>query len=82
MKQEYQTPTTYVVDLQSADVLTMSQPLNPEDNDVTGNDIMDLGIKGAEIGSVMNSLLDEVMKNPDFNVKEKLLDIAKSHKVC
>ena len=43
---------------------------------------MDLGIKGAEIGSVMNSLLDEVMKNPDFNVQEKLLDIAKSHKVC
>ena len=39
MKQEYQTPTTNVVDLQSADVLTMSQPLNPEDNDVTGNDI-------------------------------------------
>ena len=39
MKQEYKSPTTRVVELQSEEVITMSQPLNPEDNDVTGNDI-------------------------------------------
>lgn len=48
---------------------------------VTGNDIMNMGINGREIGRVMNELLDKVMQNPKLNSKEKLLDIAISHKI-
>ena len=59
-----------------------SEPYSLKHLTVTGNDIMDLGVKGADIGRVMNALLDEVMKNPVLNVKEKLLDIAKSHNMC
>ncbi len=59
-----------------------SEPYSLKHLAVTGNDIMDLGVKGADIGRVMNALLDEVMKNPELNVKEKLLDIAKSHNMC
>lgn len=43
---------------------------------VTGNDIMNLGINGREIGRVMDELLDRVMKNPGLNSKDKLQDIA------
>lgn len=49
--------------------------------DITGNDLMELGIKGREIGVVMDRLLDKVMKNPEMNLKVKLLDIAKSCKI-
>ena len=59
-----------------------SEPYSLKQLAVTGNDIMDLGIKGAEVGRVMNTLLDEVTKNPRLNTKEKLLDIAKSHNMC
>ena len=59
-----------------------SEPYSLKQLAVTGNDIMDLGIKGVEVGRVMNTLLDEVMKNPCLNIKEKLLDIAKSHNMC
>ncbi len=48
---------------------------------VNGNDIMKLGINGADIGIIMNSLLEEVMKKPEYNTKEKLLDIAISEKL-
>ena len=59
-----------------------SEPYSLKHLAVTGNDIMNLGVKGADIGRVMNALLDEVMKKPVLNVKEKLLDIAKSHNMC
>ena len=42
---------------------------------VDGNDIINLGICGREIGRVMNELMDMVMKNPCLNSKEKLRDL-------
>lgn len=49
---------------------------------VTGDDIINLGVKGREIGRVMDTLLDEVTKNPKLNSKEVLLDIALSYEMC
>lgn len=43
---------------------------------VTGNDIMQIGTNGKEIGRVMNGLLDAVMQNPELNSREKLLEFA------
>ena len=40
---------------------------------VTGDDIINLGVKGREIGRVMDTLLDEVTKNPKLNSKDKLM---------
>lgn len=43
---------------------------------ITGNDIISLGIRGKEIGMVMNELLQIVMKNPGMNNKETLTDLV------
>ena len=48
---------------------------------VDGNDIMNIGIDGKNIGVLMKELLDMVMKDPTLNSKEKLLDIAIQHKM-
>lgn len=44
---------------------------------LTGNDLMSIGIKGKEIGEVLNKALDLVMKEPDKNNREVLLNIIK-----
>ncbi len=58
-----------------------TEPYRLKDLAVTGNDIMNLEIRGTEVGRVMNALLDKVMQNPELNLKEKLLDIALSYKM-
>lgn len=45
--------------------------------DLTGNDLMSIGIKGKEIGEVLNKALDLVMKEPNKNNREVLLNIIK-----
>lgn len=44
---------------------------------LTGNDLMSIGIKGKEIGEFLNKALDLVMKEPDKNNREVLLNIIK-----
>ena len=53
-----------------------NEPYCIKDLAVTGNDILSLGINGKDIGKVMNIILDEVMKNPELNSREKLLNLA------
>lgn len=53
-----------------------NEPYCIKDLAVTGNDILSLGINGKDIGKVMNGILDEVMKNPELNSREKLLNLA------
>lgn len=44
---------------------------------VNGADLAEIGIpKGREMGNILNALLAEVMKNPDLNTKDALLDLA------
>jgi tRNA nucleotidyltransferase (CCA-adding enzyme) len=40
---------------------------------VNGNDIMEVGLEGEEVGVILNSLLDMVMKEEVKNNKEDLL---------
>ena len=45
---------------------------------VNGADLATVGIpKGREMGNVLNTLLAKVMKDPDLNTKDALLDLAK-----
>jgi hypothetical protein len=45
---------------------------------VNGADLAAIGIpKGREMGNVLNALLAKVMKDPDLNTKDALLDLAK-----
>lgn len=42
---------------------------------ITGNDILALGFDGKTVGEKLEFLLQEVIKNPDINTREKLLNL-------
>ncbi|MBN1331735.1 HD domain-containing protein [Candidatus Dojkabacteria bacterium] len=44
---------------------------------VDGHDLLGLGIKGADIGKILNELLEKVLEDPTLNEKERLLNIVK-----
>lgn len=45
---------------------------------VTGSDLIRIGMKpGKELGDTLQMLLEEVLENPQFNEKEKLLEMVK-----
>jgi tRNA nucleotidyltransferase (CCA-adding enzyme) len=44
---------------------------------VSGDDLLSLGLKGPELGEMLNFLLDYVMEYPDNNKREILLNLAK-----
>lgn len=48
-----------------------------KDLDLTGNDLISAGITGKAIGQALNKALDYVMKEPDKNTKEVLLNYIK-----
>lgn len=52
--------------------------INKKELAVKGNDLYSLGIEGEKTGKVINALMEEVLKNPAFNSKEKLLELAKN----
>lgn len=55
-----------------------NQCLSLKDLDITGNDLIALGIKpGREIGVTLNRLLDAVLEEPELNDKDQLLQLAK-----
>ena len=43
---------------------------------VTGDDLMRLGLRGRELGEMLNFLLDYVMEYPGNNRRELLLSLA------
>lgn len=58
-------------------IISRGDPLSIKDLAVSGKDLLDLGVKeGQEIGRILESLLDKVLKNPEDNTKETLLDYA------
>jgi len=44
-----------------------------KDLDITGNDLMEYGLKGPEIGKTLNELLGVVIENPRLNDKATLI---------
>jgi tRNA nucleotidyltransferase (CCA-adding enzyme) len=62
------------------EVLDNKEPLFIKDLNIKGNDLIkELYIKnGKEIGLILNYLLEEVLKNPELNNKNTLLNLSKS----
>lgn len=52
-----------------------NEPYKISHLDITGNDIAKLGFRGEQIGEKLGFLLNEVIKNPKLNTKEKLLNL-------
>lgn len=44
---------------------------------VTGDDLLELGLKGPELGEMMRFLLEYVMEHPEFNKRELLLYLVR-----
>jgi hypothetical protein len=61
-----------------SEVREKDMALSIEDLDITGKDVMELGIpEGPAIGKILNQLLEIVIEDPLMNEREKLLDEAK-----
>ena len=43
---------------------------------VTGDDLLELGFRGPQLGETMRFLLDYVMEHPEFNRRELLLSLV------
>jgi len=60
-------------------ILNEKQPLTVKDLAINGYDLMAIGIEpGVRIGKILNELLEIVLKNPELNTKEKLLQFIKT----
>lgn len=61
-------------------ILDEKQPLSIKDLDISGSDLIDLGIKqGKQIGETLNMLLETVLERPELNDKKKLIEITKKY---
>ena len=57
------------------EILNTNEPYKISQLDITGNDLIALGFNGKQIGEKLNFLLNEVIKNPALNKREKLLNL-------
>ena len=54
-------------------------PLRLEDLAVDGRDLIGLGLKpGPRFGQILQRLMDEVLKDPELNTREQLLELLTS----
>lgn len=58
--------------------LNENTALSLKDLAINGNDLMQIGLKGKQIGWTLNELLQDVLESPSDNTKEKLIEIAKN----
>ena len=58
-----------------ADVRASEAPLTVSDLAIDGNDLLGVGIEaGPDLGSLLGSLLDQVIVDPELNTREQLLN--------
>jgi len=57
------------------EIINSNEPYKISHLDITGNDIMSLGFNGKQVGEKLEFLLNEVIKNPALNTREKLLNL-------
>ncbi len=58
-------------------ILNEKHPMNTNDLDISGYDIMALGYTGKKIGEIKNTLLDHVLDEPKLNSKSELEKLIK-----
>lgn len=72
--------------LKKADITLFNQIIKKDyccslkDLAIKGEDVVKLGYKGKEIGQVLNKALDYVLRNPDKNNREELINMLKDNK--
>lgn len=58
------------------DILSEKEPLRLKDLCINGNDLIELGFSGKEVGDVLYRLLEDVLENPEDNKREILIKKA------
>lgn len=66
-----------VIEQMYQEIVSRGDCVSVKDLDITGNDLIELGLKGAKIGETLNELLDIVLENPKLNDKETLIAMIK-----
>ncbi|OQB15274.1 MAG: CCA-adding enzyme [Firmicutes bacterium ADurb.Bin193] len=64
------------------EVLRKNEPVRLKDLAVNGNDMKAIGLRSSEIGRTLRMLLSKVIKNPELNKKEILMEIASKYEKC
>ena len=59
-------------------ILEENQALSVRDLNINGYDLIDLGLKGKQIGECLDYLVEEVLEDATLNNHEKLIELAKS----
>ncbi|WFA10292.1 HD domain-containing protein [Tissierella sp. Yu-01] len=64
---------------QIEEILEKGEPYNKNQLKIDGNDIIALGFpKGKTIGEILNYLMDKVIEHPEYNSKEKLIELIEN----
>ncbi|MGN0457915.1 MAG: CCA tRNA nucleotidyltransferase [Eubacterium sp.] len=58
-------------------IIASGEPYRISDLKINGNDLLAIGYKGKQISDELDSLINIVSSNPEFNTREKLLNQAK-----
>lgn len=58
-------------------IIASDEPYRISDLKINGNDLLAIGYKGKQISDELESLINIVSSNPEFNTREKLLNQAK-----
>ena len=67
-----------MIELIYIEIAEEQQPVFLKDLDINGNDLIEIGYIGKEIGIMLNELLDIVICNPTRNNRDYLLSVAKN----
>lgn len=63
-----------------AEVRQKDMALSVSELDITGADLMELGVeKGPKVGEILNALLEEVIEDPLLNTKDSLMELSKKY---
>ena len=61
-------------------IIKYNEPYKISHLDISGDDLLEISIKGNDIGRVLNLLIDKVKRDPALNQKQKLLKIAEQNR--
>lgn len=61
------------------DIKLQNEAMNLSSLDINGNDIINLGYSGKNIGIILNHVLLYIINNPESNKKEKIIKIIKKN---